>query len=281
MADADRISDIYFGWFPNGWCGFGFGQVNRVGRVLHSPKLEYIVSPPVGFYLAIYNKNSILVSPTTQRPVVISDEDGGLLRFHVNEIPLCLGYWVVSNFKPSQMRLKLTNGSFISITKEDVVVVLGLPNGLVPILERDIQLLYVDRLVVGARDVPRSILVLDGWTMKLLKTREAREVSTQDFRHDMMDAPPHETHMPARFVSTLVEALHPQHAHGPSTVHPTHGRPSHMGFARDFDNATTELLSTVTKVVDMVHQQREQAHKDPNFMRLAETANPINGIVIT
>nr|GMD89817.1 uncharacterized protein LOC109150699 isoform X3 [Ipomoea batatas] len=107
--------------------------------------------------------------PATQRPVVISDEDGGSDEdFHT---------------------VPYDHDSLdSSITKEDVVVVLGLPNGLVPILERDIQ-----------------------------------------------------------------------------------------GFARDFDNATTELLSTVTKVVDMVHQQREQAHKDPNFMRLADAANPING----
>nr|GMD61433.1 hypothetical protein Iba_chr12aCG20870 [Ipomoea batatas]GMD78442.1 hypothetical protein Iba_chr13cCG13050 [Ipomoea batatas] len=34
MADADRISEIYFGWLPNGWCGFGFGRINRVGRPL-------------------------------------------------------------------------------------------------------------------------------------------------------------------------------------------------------------------------------------------------------
>nr|GMC77916.1 uncharacterized protein LOC109155623 isoform X3 [Ipomoea batatas] len=161
--------------------------------------------------------------------------------------------------------------------REDVAAVLGLPNGLVLISKHDSQivhifrainkikdldwcgylyflrslvathgcwiqdktrkftrpllfltLLYMDRLVVGAQDIPRSILVLDGWTTKLVQTREAREVSAQGFGHD-------------------------------------------MGFARDFDNATVELRSAVTRVVYMVHQQCELAHEDPNFIRLAKS----------
>lgn len=42
------------------------------------------------------------------------------------------------------MRLKLANGSFISVTKEDVAGVLGLPNGLVPIVERDSQVVSTE-----------------------------------------------------------------------------------------------------------------------------------------
>nr|GMD91781.1 uncharacterized protein LOC109160869 [Ipomoea batatas] len=273
-----------------------------------------------------------------QRQHVCDIGMGGLLGLQVNEIPLRLGYWLVSNFDPSQMRLKLANGSFISVTKEDVATVLGLPNGFVPIIERDspvvstelrewrekvnqrrgritvkalanqvlnlkdggvwfqrhfsvivvtclvssvsngyvnqqiiqmfcnvnkikdldwcgyllrslvaackfwvedksrkftgsllfLTLLYVDRLVVGARDIPRSIPVLDGWTTELLKTREAREVAAQGFGHGMVDAPPQETNTPARFVTALGGAPHPQHVPGPSTGHPMHGRPSHM-----------------------------------------------------
>lgn len=62
-----------------------------------------------------------------------------LLGLRVNEIPLRLGYWLVFNFDPVQMRLKLAYGNFIGITKEDVAAVLGLRNGLAPILERDSQ----------------------------------------------------------------------------------------------------------------------------------------------
>nr|GMC49102.1 replication protein A 70 kDa DNA-binding subunit B-like [Ipomoea batatas] len=46
-----------------------------------------------------------------------------------------------------------------------------------------------------------------------------------------------------------------------------------QGFVRDFDNATAELRSAVTRVVYMVHQQCELAHEDPNFMRLAKSGS--------
>nr|GMD72438.1 uncharacterized protein LOC109150699 isoform X4 [Ipomoea batatas] len=425
-----------------------------------------------------------------QRQGVCDIGMGGLLGFRVNEISSRLGYWLVSNFDPSLMRLKLANGSFISVTNEDVAGVLGLPNGLVPIVERDSQvvstelrewrdkvnkrrgritvkalatlllnlrdggvwfqrhfcivvvtslvasvsngyvnqqivhmfrdvnkikdldwcgyllrslvaahgfwkqdktskftrpltfltLLYVDRLVVGARDIPRSIPMLDGWTTELLKTREAREVASQGFGHGMVDAPPCETNMPTMFVSALGGALHPQHALRPSAVLPMRGAPSHMettttdipsfslgltqdfvetanargtasardvitpspqgsareidniealecaedaaiqettttdmpsfslgltqdfaetanargtasardvitpspqGFAREFDNATTQLLAAVTRVVDMVHQQSKLAQDDPNSVRLAEVARLINQVTQT
>nr|GLL49693.1 uncharacterized protein LOC109155623 isoform X3 [Ipomoea trifida] len=78
----------------------------------------------------------------THQPVVISDgDDGSDDEFQTaprdQEIPLRMGYWLLSNFDPAGMALKLANGSSITITKEDVATVLGLPNGIVPITERD------------------------------------------------------------------------------------------------------------------------------------------------
>nr|GLL39698.1 uncharacterized protein LOC109155623 isoform X3 [Ipomoea trifida] len=376
-----------------------------------------------------------------QRQHVCDTGMGGLLGFQVNEISLSLGYWLVSNFDPSQMRLKLANGSFISVTKEDVATVLGLPNGFVPIIERDspassqqtcrgsgttrkrgssrglrrrpagegrtancrggqrakgganaiadwtvvsyvaterqrpearaaemrsvsngyvnqqivhmfgdvnkikdldwcgyllhslvaacefwvedksrkftgplmfLTLLYVDRLVVGARDIPRSIPVLDGWTTELLKTREAREVVAQGFGHGMVDAPPQETNMLPRFVTALGGAPHPQHVPGPSTGHPMHGRTTELlktrearevaahGFGHGMVDAPPQetntparglrrnsiaqphsYFSTVTRVVDMVNHHRELAHQDPNYTRLVEAATLINKVTHT
>lgn len=75
-----------------------------------------------------------------QRQDVISIGMEGLLSLQVTEMPQLLGHWLVAHFEPATMSLKLGNGRYISITAQDVAHVLGLPNGPVPITERDGQL---------------------------------------------------------------------------------------------------------------------------------------------
>lgn len=80
----------------------------------------------------------IVTSLTTrQQQDVIHIGMGGVMGLRVTEIPLRMDYWLLSNFDPAGMALKLANGSSITITKEDVATVLGLPNGIIPITERD------------------------------------------------------------------------------------------------------------------------------------------------
>lgn len=79
------------------------------------------------------------------------------------------------------MRLKLTNGSFISITKEDVVVVLGLPNGLVPILERDIQVVSAELRESGEKvNQCRGRIIVKALATQLLNLLKDRDCCSND-----------------------------------------------------------------------------------------------------
>nr|GLL37583.1 uncharacterized protein LOC109155364 [Ipomoea trifida] len=51
-----------------------------------------------------------------------------------------LGHWLVSHFHVEDMSLHLPSGSIISITRDAVATVFGLPCGTVTIIERDIQI---------------------------------------------------------------------------------------------------------------------------------------------
>ncbi|XP_019154223.1 PREDICTED: uncharacterized protein LOC109150699 isoform X5 [Ipomoea nil] len=83
---------------------------------------------------------------TKQRKDVISIGMGGLLGLRVKALPLRLGHWLVSNFNPAQMAIKLSNGRFLRITEEGVAAVLGLPNGSVTMTERDTHMVGPDLL---------------------------------------------------------------------------------------------------------------------------------------
>nr|GMD12659.1 uncharacterized protein LOC109150699 isoform X5 [Ipomoea batatas] len=251
---------------------------------------------------------------------------GGLLGLRVTELPLRLGRWLVSNFDPSQMAINVCDGSYIQITNEDVAAVLGLPNGTVPIYERDSQvvghdlhawrvkvnkrkgnitvkalvthlltlkdggvwfkrhfcvvvvssliasvsngyanqrtvhmfrevnkikdldwcgyllrslvatrrcwvqdksrkfmgpllfltLLYMDRLTVGLRDVPRSIPVFVGWTTQCVKAREAREVLAQGFGSGHLDPPLRATDPNVGSTSVIMGCPNPREAPKPT-----------------------------------------------------------------
>nr|GMD64186.1 uncharacterized protein LOC109150699 isoform X4 [Ipomoea batatas] len=67
-----------------------------------------------------------------------------------------------------------------------------------------LTLLYVDRVVVGARDVPRTIPTLNEWSAELIKAREAHEITTQGFGHGQLDAPLHTANIHARHTEPSV-----------------------------------------------------------------------------
>ncbi|XP_019161121.1 PREDICTED: uncharacterized protein LOC109157732 isoform X3 [Ipomoea nil] len=71
---------------------------------------------------------------------------GGFLGLRVEALPLRLGHWLVSNFNPAQMAIKLSNGRFLRITEEGVAAVLDLPNGSVTMTERDCHMVGPDLL---------------------------------------------------------------------------------------------------------------------------------------
>nr|GMD01496.1 uncharacterized protein LOC109155364 [Ipomoea batatas] len=62
---------------------------------------------------------------------------------------------------------------------------------LVWVLIEMLATIYADRVVVGSRDNTRERLVLKGWTSKLLKQREAREISVGGFGLGYLDTPLH------------------------------------------------------------------------------------------
>nr|GME09555.1 uncharacterized protein LOC109150699 isoform X4 [Ipomoea batatas]GME15515.1 uncharacterized protein LOC109150699 isoform X4 [Ipomoea batatas] len=248
-----------------------------------------------------------------QRQDVCDIGMGGLLRLRVNEILLRLGYWLVSNFDPSQMRLKLANVASSSSHRrmwqlywdyqmdwcqfQSAIASVIVVSSLVASVSNG----YVNEQIVHMfRDV-NKIKDLD-WCGYLLCSLVATHkcwiyYKTRKFTRPLLFLTASRGGTGHTEINTRVGRVdnevdkntggkgvgdsHPQHAPGLSTVQPAQGRPAHTGFVRDFSNATTELLSPVTMVVDMVHQQCELAHEDPNFMRLAKATNLINGVTQT
>nr|GMC67043.1 uncharacterized protein LOC109155623 isoform X2 [Ipomoea batatas] len=74
-----------------------------------------------------------------QRENVIEIGFGGVLDLQVIDTSRRLGHWLVSHFHPDDMSLHLPSGSKISIKRDVVAVVFGLPCGTVTITERDSQ----------------------------------------------------------------------------------------------------------------------------------------------
>ncbi|XP_031119232.1 uncharacterized protein LOC116022603 [Ipomoea triloba] len=121
-------------------------------------------------------------------------------------------------------------------------------------------LLYADRVVVGGRDVPRSIPTLNGWTTELLKAREAREITAQGFGQGMLDDPPHPTdfHAPSVEASLTGQPIRLNTEPGTLQPGPTLGTP--QGFAQLFESKTGDLVLVATQVADMVRQNPNQAY---------------------
>nr|GMD48506.1 uncharacterized protein LOC109150699 isoform X5 [Ipomoea batatas] len=271
---------------------------------------------------------------TSQRQDVSSIGMGGLLGLEVTEMPPQLGHWLVTNFEPAMIAIKLGNGRYINITAQDIAHVFGLPNEPLPITERDspqvgpelrawreeakqrkgkitvkalvtvsngyanqktvhmfrdveqikdldwctyllrslvdthgrwsqggtrkftgpllfLTLLYVDRVVVGPRDVPRTIPPLEGWTSDLLKAREAREITAQGFGVGHLEDPPHAT---------------------TDQAPPSEPPLSDQGFTQLLDTTTRDLLCAAARVADMVRENCAQAYGDHNFKRVNEAS---------
>nr|GLL19511.1 uncharacterized protein LOC109157732 isoform X2 [Ipomoea trifida] len=132
-----------------------------------------------------------------------------------------------------------------------------------------LTLLYVDRVVVGPRDVPRTILTLEGWTSDLLKAREAREITEQGFGVGHLEDPPHATTDQAPPSEPLLSdqvALSQGIVHQPSTVD------TPQGFTQLLDTTTRDLLCAAARVADMVWENCAQAYGDHNFKRVNEAS---------
>nr|GMC93852.1 hypothetical protein Iba_chr05bCG6360 [Ipomoea batatas] len=159
----------------------------------------------------------------------------------------------------------------------------------------------------------RKIPTLNGWTARLIKTRDALEITTQGFVHGQLDAPLYESHLHTCHAEALVAGPRVQDNLEPFTAqpHPRVGTPivwarfcvmvvgwvpklelkghimfpyglgiSRAWFANDFEIeiTTAELLSVASQVVDMVRQHLNQAHEDPNFSRIAEVTKLLFGL---
>nr|GMD08069.1 uncharacterized protein LOC109157732 isoform X3 [Ipomoea batatas] len=134
-------------------------------------------------------------------------------------------------------------------------------------------LLYADRVVVGGRDVPRSIPTLNGWTTGLLKARETRDITAQGFGQGLLDDPPHPTDFHAPSVEAPLSGQPVRLSTEPGTLQPglTVGTPQR--FTQLFESKTGDLVLVATQVADMVRQNPYQAYGDHNFKRLAKASN--------
>nr|GMC75271.1 hypothetical protein DM860_012367 [Ipomoea batatas] len=125
---------------------------------------------------------------------------GSLFRLQIDSLPTRMGYWLVQNYNPRNSTLYLADGTRVSITEEDVQLVLGFLKGDLKIekwsrahstdflLGQRVQkffslvhFFYVDRVVVFTRDIPRQIPSFVGWTAQLIKEREVAEIQAGGF----------------------------------------------------------------------------------------------------
>nr|GMD78699.1 uncharacterized protein LOC109160869 [Ipomoea batatas] len=141
---------------------------------------------------------------------------------------------------------------YISIATADVANVLGLPNGLLPMSERDDQL-------VGPE--------LRAWREEI-KQRKGR-ITVKVLGTQLLELKDGEN-----------GSGDPQHAinlHSPLVEAPLVGQPV-QGFERLFETTTGELLLVATWVGDMVRQNNTQAYGDRNFRRVAEASKLLLGV---
>nr|GMC93902.1 uncharacterized protein LOC109155623 isoform X3 [Ipomoea batatas] len=115
-------------------------------------------------------------------------------------------------------------------------------------------LLYADRIVVGGRDVPRSIPTLNGWTTELLKALEAREITAQGFGQGLLDDPPHPTDFHAPSVEASLTGQPIRLNTEPGTLQPGPTLGTAQGFAQLFESKTGDLVLVATQVADMEPQ---------------------------
>nr|GMD97836.1 uncharacterized protein LOC109150699 isoform X5 [Ipomoea batatas] len=183
---------------------------------------------------------------------------GGLLGLEVTEMPPQLGHWLVTNFKPAMMAIKLGNGRYINITAQDVAHVFGLPNGPLPITERDSPQVGPELRAWREETKQRKGKI----TVKALVTQALKlEGHLEDPPHATTDqAPPSEP--PLSDQVALSQGI----VHQPSTVD------TPQGFTQLLDTTTRDLLCAAARVADMVRENCAQAYGDHNFKRVNEAS---------
>ncbi|XP_019164692.1 PREDICTED: uncharacterized protein LOC109160887 [Ipomoea nil] len=113
-----------------------------------------------------------------------------------------------------------------------------------------LSLLYLDRVAVGMREVPRTVPLVAVWTTDFIKAREWSELTSGGFGQGQLDAP--------------------LRASG-----------NNMGFATEFAVAAGELRSWVARVVGLISQHPSTAREDCTFQIVVESNKLLDGVVNT
>nr|GMC91238.1 uncharacterized protein LOC109178682 isoform X1 [Ipomoea batatas] len=121
---------------------------------------------------------AVVLAPRAQPNPPLDDSDNGvageervvheigledILHLLVEDIPKCMGRWLLSNFVPENMCFQLENGLVVPVREEDVHYTLGLPRGGV----------ITKRVVHLDRVVPCVVQSLHGWRSSHLKARQS------------------------------------------------------------------------------------------------------------
>nr|GMC79943.1 uncharacterized protein LOC109179738 isoform X2 [Ipomoea batatas] len=97
-----------------------------------------------------------------------------ILHLLLEDIPKCMGRWLLSNFDRENMCFQLENGLVVPIREEDVHYTLGLPRG--GIITK--RVVHLDRVV------PCVVQSLHGWRSSHLKARQSVGVGSTGQEED-------------------------------------------------------------------------------------------------
>nr|GMD78710.1 hypothetical protein DM860_011184 [Ipomoea batatas] len=150
------------------------------------------------FFEALQGLNAV------QTATIIEMGFASLFHLQIDNLPIRMGYWLVQNYNPRNSTLYLVDGIGVSITEQDVQLVLGFPRGNIKIEKwsraNSTDLLeewkgLVDKLARGYLysdvikamlncedgEIPRQIPSFVGWTAQLIKDREVAEIQAGGF----------------------------------------------------------------------------------------------------
>ncbi|XP_019158791.1 PREDICTED: uncharacterized protein LOC109155623 isoform X2 [Ipomoea nil] len=120
-----------------------------------------------------------------------------------------------------------------------------------------LALLYLDRVVVGVREVPRAIPVVGGWTTDFIKARVQNELDSGGFGRGLIDV--------SLFAFQSSASLH--------------GHAENVGFKQEIAVISAELRSLTTRVGDLVSKHPDEVQGDCNFQRVVDSIKQLGDIV--
>ncbi|KAK6145850.1 hypothetical protein DH2020_019719 [Rehmannia glutinosa] len=214
MAKSKQRREISLGW-DDGGNGEGTSSTKRAkSGKFEAKKVWKLKNPKV---LTRSNPALLVKAmagfTNFQKDAVVEMGFGGLLSLRITEYPSSFIWWLIENFNPISCELVLAQGRFICVDYSDVERVLVFPNGPINIYKKtkskqndlydncaglfgktvklvtttevcnkmveckDDGVLYMDRVVVCMRDMPRGIPSLIGWTDEKLKEQYRNEVT--------------------------------------------------------------------------------------------------------